>query len=131
MPTCVTHQKEIIDEQEREVERAVIRRGKYKFRKEFHSPEVTEGDWYRMSKDQREKHLKKVAQANMVMATSQDVGKSIADLPTQFPISPEEFHTGLKIPLASVWRIWQKASDRIIDSTAISPAPGYGPDCKW
>lgn len=54
LPTFVTHLKEIINEQQREVERAVIGRGKYKFRKEFYFLEVPEGNWYRMSRDQRD-----------------------------------------------------------------------------
>lgn len=35
LPAFVAHLKEVVDEQQREVERAVIGRGKYKIRNEF------------------------------------------------------------------------------------------------
>lgn len=46
--------KDIIDEQEREVERAVISRGKYVFREEFSNLKVSELKWFKMTKEQRQ-----------------------------------------------------------------------------
>lgn len=65
LPQFVKYFKELIDEQERELERAVIGRGKYKFQKQFSHLEVAEDNWFRMSREQREKHLKKVAQTSL------------------------------------------------------------------
>ena len=48
-----------MEEQQRELERAVIGRGKYQFRKEFAFLEISEGDWFRMSREQHEMHLPK------------------------------------------------------------------------
>ena len=48
LPHFVEYFKQFIDEQERELERAVIVRGKCKFRKEFLYLETAEEDWFRM-----------------------------------------------------------------------------------
>ncbi len=45
---------------EREVERAVVRRGKYRLREEYQNMEVLESDWFKMTRDQRMQHLKKI-----------------------------------------------------------------------
>ena len=49
-----------------------------------------------MSREQRERHLKKVAQTNLC------VREETHNESAQLPISPEEFHPGLKIPLSSI-----------------------------
>lgn len=130
LPVFVSQLKEMVDEQERELERALIGRGKYKFRKEFHFLEIPEGDWFRMSKAQRENHMKKVQRVCLNAGTSQVMDEIISISNSQFPVTPEEFHSGLKIPLQSIQGIWKKASELINNPTAISPAPGYGPECK-
>jgi hypothetical protein len=54
--------KDVIDEQERELERAVIDRGKYEFCTNYQYLVKKESDWFlKMSGVQRETHLKKVA----------------------------------------------------------------------
>ena len=62
LPTFVTHLKQLAEEQEREVERAIVGRGKYQFVKVL---EVKEVDWFRMTKEQRKKHMHKVATAQL------------------------------------------------------------------
>ena len=104
------------------MERAVISRGKYKFQKEFKNLEVAEDDWFKMSGDQRERHLKKVAQAN--------VSKEVNQIACQLPVSSEKFHTGLKLPLSVIQGIWKEASELVSNPTAISAAPGYGTECR-
>ena len=47
LPKFVDHLKPLVDEQERELERAVIGTGKYEFRTEFHLLEIKEVDWFR------------------------------------------------------------------------------------
>ena len=50
-------------------------------------------------------------------------------LTVQLTVPPEEFRSGLKIPLAAIQGIWKKA-DLLNDSNAISPASGYDSKCK-
>ncbi len=59
----VNHLKGVIDEQEAEVERAVIRRGKFRFKEEYQYLEVEENEWFRMSMEERQRCLKKVHSA--------------------------------------------------------------------
>ena len=105
----------------------MIGRGKYKFRKEFSFLEVPESNWFRMSRDQREKHLKRVSQTTLAMAPSTSVQQSQL---FQLSTTPEEFQSGLKIPLAAVKGMWQKATTLLSEPKAISPAPGCGPESK-
>lgn len=62
LPQFVTKLRELCDEQEREVERALICRGKYRLRPQYRQLEVDESKWFSMTKDQRVKHLKKVGE---------------------------------------------------------------------
>ena len=48
----------------------------------------------------------------------------------QLSVRPEDFHSGLKIPLAAIQGIWKKAEELLSDPNAISPAPGYDSRCK-
>ena len=50
----------LIDEQEKEVERAVINRGKYRFREQYRFLGVEECKWFKMSSEQCIRHLSKV-----------------------------------------------------------------------
>ena len=53
--------RELIDEQEKEVERAVLKRGKYEFEDDYQHLEVPEAKWIKMTAQQRKRHLQKVA----------------------------------------------------------------------
>ena len=68
--------------------------------------------------------MKKVATAQLISEfefSTDDVGTPVSS--KQIPISPETFHSGLKIPLASVQGIWQKAEELLRNTNSISPAP--------
>ena len=66
LPVFLDKLKEVIDEQERELERAIIDRGKYKFCTDYQYLVKKQSDWFlKMSGVQRETHLKKVAKANL------------------------------------------------------------------
>lgn len=57
----VSKLKDVVDEQEKEVERAVIGRGKYRFKEQYQHLVISEERWFRMTEQQRRKHLQKVA----------------------------------------------------------------------
>ena len=65
LPEFVKHLKELIDEQQRELERAIIGRVKYVFNDNYKHLEVCETDWFQMSKQQREKHIHNIANAKL------------------------------------------------------------------
>ena len=63
LPVFIDKLKEAIKEQDDEVERAVLGRGKYQFCSSYKHLERDEQEWFlRMSVDQRKAHLKKVAE---------------------------------------------------------------------
>ena len=65
-PMFLDKLKEVIDEQERELERAVIDRGKYEFCAEYRHLVKEQSEWFlKMSASQKGGHLKKVANAKL------------------------------------------------------------------
>ena len=130
LPTFVTHLKQLAEEQEREVERTVVGRGKYQFVEEYQFLEVKEVDWFRMTKEQRKKHMHKVATAQLKSGVVLSEQASCSLSSVQMSVSAEEFQEGLKIPLPAVKAIWRKAEELACNSNALSPTPGYDETCK-
>ena len=126
LPAFVDHFKSLIDEQERELERAVIGRGRYRFRREFQHLQVEEV-WFRMSQGQREKHLKKVAHSQINCSESQSTESHQSK---ELSIDPKKFQSGLNIPLPSVQAIWNKAAELVSQPNSIVAAPGHGTESK-
>ena len=60
----------MIDELDREVERAVIGRCKYRFKEQYSTLQVPESQWFRMTERQRLDHMKRVATAKVVVILS-------------------------------------------------------------
>ena len=83
-----------------------------------------------MSREQREKHLKKVAQATLTATDDASIGDCNVAVHVQLPVTPMDFHTGLKVPLSAIEGVWRKASELLSEPTAISSAPGYSSECK-
>ena len=66
LPVFLDKLKEVIEEQERELERAVVDSGKYQFCANYQHLVKQQSVWFmKMSTSQRENHLKKVARANL------------------------------------------------------------------
>ena len=62
--------KGLINEQEREIERTIVGRGKYELRPQYRSFSVLESKWFVMSTSQRELHLQKVLNASVCETSS-------------------------------------------------------------
>ena len=119
------HLKELIDEQQWEFEHVVIDRGKYAFKDEYKYLEVCETDWFRMTKQQREKFIQKIANAKLKCegGLEEEVDQALST--SLQSISAEQFHSGdLKIPLTSIKGIWKKAEELLVQTDAIVAAPG-------
>ena len=118
----VTHLKDIVDEQEREVERAVLRRGKFRFKDEYLHLEVEENQWFAMSQEQRLAHLKKVSIAQVKAHTQSD--------PNSLSMNITDVETLINVPFPCLEGIWKKAVDLISTPGNITPAPGHSPEVK-
>lgn len=81
-----------------------------------------------MNRDQRERHMKKVASSHLLTGSdmSLHVGapEPLLGNASQLSVSAEHFHSGLKIPLAAVQSVWNKAEELLRELNANSSAPG-------
>ena len=128
LPIFIQHLKELIDEQQREIERAVIRRGKYEFKEEYKFLEVGEAKCFQMTKQQRETHMKKVTTTSLKGYELNDCAES---KPSSLSITAEECHSGdHKVPLASIQGVWKKAEELLAQPNAIITAPGFDTSAK-
>ena len=121
--------KQVIDDQEKEVEKAVIQRGKYRFKSQFKHLEVAEGQWYKMTSQQRKKHLDRVAHASVNIEPN-----SLSHCPptsdNSLSVDVQEVASEVSIPLASLQGIWHKASELLSTSENIVSAPGCDPAAR-
>ena len=120
--------KEVVDEQVRELERAIIDRGKYRFCEQFKKFEVCENKWFlKISIEQRQSHIKRVL--------SLSVGQSKHVRPCNRQLFPQcssnsilsvdinSFSHLVLVPNAVPTAIWSKAKD-ILNDHAICSVPG-------
>lgn len=103
--------KELVDEQEREIERAVIKRGKYRLKEVFSYLEVDESDWFKMTKEQRRVHLKKVSQVAVKLAVT---ANTPATAHHSLAMDVETVSGSVAIPLPVLKGVWDKAEELLL-----------------
>ena len=145
LPTFVEKVRELSLEQNKEVERAIVNRGKYKFRAEYQFLEIPESKWFTMSIQQRKTHISKVHSLHLASAMSEITYEpSSSDKPCasqKLSLTAESAAKGMNIPLVSVEGIicppqlpfsilWRKATELISDANAIGPAPGQNEQAR-
>ena len=136
LPTFIEKVKELSREQVKEVERAIINRGKYQLKDEYKFLEIPESKWFNMNLTQRKNHLAKVhSLAVMSLSDSEnyrepDVDQCHAPTATQLAVSVESVANALNLPLTCVQSIWRKAAELINDKNAIFPAPGQNEEAR-
>ncbi len=140
--------REVVDEQEREIERAVNGRGKYRFKRQYHHLTVTETKWFKMTEQQRRAHMHKVATAVVEPSATSSVhvvptlevmsvvpphthdesssNQSLATGATLRKLSVEltSLVANVTIPQPCLQGIWQKAEELLNSSGSITEAPG-------
>ena len=128
LPKFVEKIKELSQEQTREVEHAVVNRGKYRLRPEYKHLEIPESKWFTMSIEQRRSHLTKVHSMTVMSLggpeTPATSNVQIGATKSQLTVSVESAAKSLNVPLTCLESIWRKAMELISDSNAIAPAPG-------
>ena len=117
--------KELVDEQEREVERAVIKHG---LRDTYTYLEVSESDWFKMTNEQRRIHLKKVSQAAIKSAATAGPSPVASDL--TLTVDVETVSASVGIPVSVLKGVWDKAEELLLSTNSICDAPGYPADAK-
>lgn len=148
LPEFLDKLKECIEDQEKEVERAVVSRGKYVFRDDFKHLQLSEQQWSKMSATQRANHLHRVQV--ITLETSEKVVTSVSKQKASSSKAQEGLQSGSDVavpqpgclsvdldsfsdevltPLAVLKSIWKKAKDLLAKSNSICPAPGGKLDC--
>jgi len=142
LPVFVNKVKELVAEQQKELERAVINRGKYQFREQYRFLQVPESKWFSMTTQQRAKHLTKV-QSLAVTEVQESSGElpgisspqlqlggstsAQASAPSVDVLSAAE---GMNVPLTCMEGVWRKAGELLQDSDAMVAAPGQSPEAR-
>ena len=147
LPEFLDKLKSVIDEQERELERAIIDRGKYKLCEKFKKMEISENEWFtKMSGSQREAHIKRVLSAPL---ESKTMAPRVSSLSTKAPaiesskpscsrqlftaqnttkvslsVDASSFADSVAIPKTVICAIWNKTTELLNDTGSICKFPG-------
>lgn len=143
LPVFIAKVKELAAEQQMELERAVVSRGKYQFQEKYRFLQVTESKWFTMNAQQRTKHLSKVQSLAVT-----EVHESTPESATTVPQTHHEGHTasppstsdlsvdvlsaahGIPVPLTCMEGIWRKAGELLRDPSAMVAAPGQSSEAR-
>ena len=156
LPAFIDKVKELVNEQQKELERAVIGRGKYRLKQQYQYLQVTESKWFLMNQDQRKNHLSKLQSVvlkstfeatevvndlcpkpqNSAASTSPVLSCPLEDGTVQISTSSElstdvsTAATLVNIPITCLEGIWIKAKKLMETNGAIVPAPGQPPEAR-
>ena len=111
LPEFVDKMKGLMEEQRREIERAVIGSGEYRLRKEYHHLTVEPSKWFKMTTEQRRRKLDQFMKADLRIHLS----------PSEISNCPLD---SLSLPPQVATAMWRKAEDLARDEMAIVQAPG-------
>lgn len=141
LPQFIDIVHELVDEQNREVKRAIVNRGKWRLRSHYQFLEVPESVWFTMSMQQRQKHLSKAhsaivsdVQTSGLEKSSSAVGSSdsgstvpaIDDLSVDAATVAKDCN----LPLTCVEGIFRKVKELLTKENAIVPAPGQSSEAR-
>lgn len=144
LPEFLEELRKVIDEQEHELERAVINKGKYRLNAQHRKFEIAEDHWFlKMSLAQKESHIKVLSLqvGSKVAAPRLNVALKHSDHSTKpscsrqlFPQSQSSdrllsievghFCDSVLIPRSVLDAIWKKASELLKDTNSICMVPG-------
>ena len=150
LPEFLDKLKSVIDEQERELERAIIGRGKYKLCDDFKRLEISEDEWFtKMSVSQREAHVKRVLSVSLepkitsprmsllaakkvpehrIETSKPSCSQKAPTLQTttkvDLCVDVSSFCDTVLIPKAVLCAIWNKATELLNEPGSICKSPG-------
>jgi len=127
LPQFITKLKELVEDQQREVEKAVIGRGKYRLRQEYKYLEVSDSKWFSMTREQRLSHIKKVA-STAVSDTRELVDEESCRSHTSLSADILCLAANTGLPVTALQAIGDKARELLETAGAITPTPGQSPD---
>ena len=127
LPVFAGKVKELINEQEKEIERAIIDRGKYRLRSQYRYLQIEESKWFTMTAQQRSSHLHKVHSTTVSNVEKAEAGgRGTACISIDVEAAAKE----LNLPLTCIEGIWRKAGELIQKQNAIVAAPGQSLEAR-
>ncbi len=132
---------EIVDEQQKEVERAIIGRGKYQLCEQYQSLEIPESRWFLMNTQQRKAHLKKLHSVTTCADSAEKLTsldnsskeqsvfsnvENVIELSVDLNSASQE----VSMPITILEGIWTKAHRLLTTNNAIVLAPGQPPEAR-
>ena len=135
LPQFLQKYRELVNDEERQVENAVIGRGNYELHSQYKSWHITETKWFTMSAAQREQHLAKFARASLsdvsnadgfsgcVQVASITLGRDVS-LSSVLSVNLDSFSNDVCVPRNCLEGIWNKASEILKTKDSIVAAPG-------
>ena len=82
--------KEIVNQQQREVEKALIGYGEYRLRPQYSSLSVTEEKWFKLSQEQRQQCIAKFNKATVEqIANTKEVSSAVGNVATAVVMSAQ------------------------------------------
>ena len=131
LPEFLEKFKELLLEQEQEVKKAILGRGKYELRSQYQSWHVSEAKWFSMTTVQRQQHLQKFSAASVedISHCEGDAAASICigrdqSLSSSLSVDFTSLTGSTRIPLNCLQGIWNKAAELLKTDNAIVMAPG-------
>ena len=141
--------KEMVHQQQQEVEKAIIGYGQYRLRPQFSFLAIAQEKWFRMTQEQRQRCIKKFNAATVhhvaestVMSTAVNASSGIniltmneptcslslntVDAATSLSVILAEAIEKIKLPYTTLEGIWRKATSLMSETNAVVPAPGFG-----
>ena len=116
---------ELVTEQIKEVEKAVIGMGEYKFKLAYTHLEVPSNKWFLMTSEQRQRHLKKVIDMSSVSLEDASTSSSSVVPGTTRSLSIPPENCGITTVSAELLEAtWKKAGKLLDNPGNICPAPG-------
>lgn len=128
LPEFLDKLRQLIQDQQSEVEKAVIGRGKYELRSHYRSWYIPESKWFSMSQSQRTTHLNKFAGASLIDIAESEVneiriGRDVT-ISSTLSVQLDTFASEVRVPRTCLEGIWNKAAELLKTKDAIAQAPG-------
>jgi hypothetical protein len=132
LPQFNAEMKQLVAMQQRDVEKALIDEGEYTLRPQYKHLEISEpGRWWRMTEDQRARHLLNFRQFRSEKASASKLNKGKQKKDTQssktafLSVSVDEAKAIIpNIPEDTLEGIWNKASELLANTLSMSHIPG-------
>lgn len=131
LPSFVDKMHDITREQQKEVEKAIICRGKYRLKEQYRFLEISESKWFHMSPEQRKKHLSRLQSLTVADHDSSQGGTaSVTPSISALSVDVSAVAQQLTIPLKCLEGMWAKAKELIGTEGAIASAPGQPQEAR-